>query len=384
MRDFLAEARALHACSIVLDGHADTPQRFTDQGWDWTGDALGLGHLSAETARQGGLDGGFMVAWPQPGPWSDRYAERTRVLIRGIHDQVRRHGDALCVCRTAADVRAAKQMGRYAVLIGVEGGHAIENSLDVLREFHASGARYLTLTWANANDWCGSSGDGADHKGLTAFGRDVVREMNRLGMVVDVSHISDAAFWDVLETSSVPVIASHSSSRALCGAARNLTDDMVRALAQHDGIIMVNFFATFLSDTWREAWNQQKPEIEAAVCRAREPYLQKGSTMPYFPEEVAIDRAFAKRLPPVPFSMLVDHFDHLLRVAGPGHVGLGSDFDGIALSAEGMDSAADLPKITAGLLERGWAADELRGMLGENLLRVLAASEVYAASSAVS
>ncbi len=381
MRDFLAEARRLHADTIVLDGHADTPQRFADEGWNWTGDALGLGYLSAETAREGGLDGGFMIAWPQPGPWTGRYAERTRALIQSVHRQEQLHPDAFRVCRTSAEVRAARQAGEYAALIGIEGGHAIENSLDLLREFHASGVRYLTLTWANANDWCGSSGDGADRKGLTPFGRDVVREMNGLGMLVDVSHVSDAAFWDVLETSAVPVIASHSSSRALCGAARNLTDKMVQALAQQGGIVMVNFFATFLSDTGRNGWNALKPEMEAAVEQARERYRQEGSVMPYFPDEVAIDRDFAKRLLPVPFRVLVDHFDHLLRVAGPRHVGIGSDFDGIALSVDGMESAADLPKITAALLERGWSPDDLRGMLGENILRVLAAAEEYASGS---
>ncbi len=365
----------------MLDGHADTPQRFADGDWNWVGDALGLGYLSAETARQGELHGGFMVAWPQLGPWTDCFAERSRTLIRGIHLQAERHPDALCVCKSVAEVRAARRAGKYAALIGVEGGHAIENSLHTLREFHASGARYLTLTWANDNDWCGSSGDGADPKGLTGFGRDVVREMNLLGILVDVSHVSDAAFWDVLETTEVPVIASHSSSRALCGAARNLTDDMARALAQQGGIVMVNFFATFLSDTWREAWNEQKPRIQAAVEQAREEYRKQGKVMPYFPDEVAIDRAFAKRLPPLPFTALVDHFDHLLRVAGPEHVGIGSDFDGIALSVEGMESAANLPRITAGLLERGWAAEDLRGMLGENLLRVLGHAEVYAESA---
>ena len=207
----MAEAHALHATAIVLDGHADTPQRFADERWQWTSDDLGLGCLSAATARQGGLHGGFMVAWPQPGFWAGCFAARTRDLIRSIHGQAERHPEALCLCRSAAEVRAAKRAGTYAALIGVEGGHAIENSLDVLREFAACGVRYLTLTWANDNDWCGSSGDHADHKGLSSFGREVVREMNRLGMLVDVSHVSDQAFWDVLDTSAVPVIASHSS-----------------------------------------------------------------------------------------------------------------------------------------------------------------------------
>ena len=374
MADFLAQARALHADSIVLDGHADTPQRFLDEGWNWTGDPLGIGQLSAETAKQGGLDGGFLIAWPQPEEFAGRHAERTRALIASVHQQAQRHPQAVTVCRSADEVRSARQSGTFAALLGVEGGHAIENSLEVLREFHAAGARYMTLTWANANDWCGSSGAGARADGLTGFGRNVVREMNRLGMLVDVSHVSDAAFADVLGTSTAPVIASHSSARALCGAARNLTDDMARAIADRGGVIMVNFFAAFLSDTWREAWNAQKPAMEAALEPLRASYRSRGKPVAYCAEQ-EIERAWARRLPPVPFSVLVDHFDHMLRVAGPNHVGIGSDFDGIALSVEGMESAADLPKVTAGLLERGWAPAELKGMLGENLLRVLEAAQ---------
>ena len=223
-----------------MDGHADTPQRFLDDGWNWTGEPLGLGQLSAETAKQGGLDGGFLIAWPQPDEWAGHYAERTRALIGSIHQQASLHTGAIRICHSAAEVRTARAAGAYAALIGIEGGHAIENSLDVLREFCAAGARYMTLTWSNANDWCGSSGTGARADGLTTFGREVVREMNRLGMLVDVSHVSDAAFADVLQTSAAPVIASHSSSRALCGAARNLTDDMARAIADKGGVVMVN------------------------------------------------------------------------------------------------------------------------------------------------
>lgn len=370
MADFLAQARALHSESIVLDGHADTPQRFLDEAWNWTGDPLGLGQLSAATAQQGGLDGGFMIAWSQPEEWAGHYAERTRALLESVHLQARRNPAAITVCRSADEVRAAKAARRYAALLGVEGGHAIENSLEVLREFHGAGARYMTLTWANANDWCGSSGAGARADGLTSFGREVVREMNRLGMLVDVSHVSDAAFADVLATSTSPVIASHSSARALCGAARNLTDAMAQAIAAKGGVVMVNFFAAFLSDSWREAWNAQKPAMEAALRPLHARYRALGKPVSYCAEQ-EIERAWARRLPPVPFSVLVDHFDHMLRVAGPQHVGFGSDFDGIALSVEGMESAADLPKITAGLLQRGWAAEDLKGLLGENLLRVL-------------
>lgn len=378
MRNFLAEAKALHDSSIVLDGHADTPQRFVDEDWNWSGSPLGIGQLSAETAAAGHLHGGFLIAWPEPDAWEGQFAERTRSLITGIHQQAAKQPEAITICTTANEVRDAKRNGQYAALIGIEGGHAIENSLENLREFYTSGVRYMTLTWANANDWCGSSGYGGDG-GLTTFGRDVVREMNRLGMLVDISHVSDDAFHDVLETSWVPVIASHSSSRHICHAARNLSDDMARQLAAKGGIVMVNFFAGFLSDAWREAWNTMKTERNAALEKAREDFRAQGKPFLFF-DELAVERAFARRIPPVPFSVLVEHFDHLLRLVGPQHVGIGSDFDGIALSVEGMETAADLPKLTAALLERGWLADDLRGMLGENLLRVLQQAEEFAAA----
>lgn len=380
MTDYLATARALHAESTVLDGHADTPQRFVDEGWNWVGDPLGDGQLSSATAAEGGLHGGFLIAWPEPERWRGRNAERTRSLIASVHSQAARSPARLAICRTASEVVGSRQAGRYAALIGVEGGHAIENDLHLLREFHAQGARYMTLTWFNSTDWCGSSGAGPDSPGLTDFGREVVREMNRLGMLVDVSHISDAAFWDVLETSGAPVVASHSSSRTLCGAARNLTDDMVRALVAQGGLVMVNFFAAFISDAWREGWNAMKPLIEAALGSAAAPYRVRGESLPFY-EELRIERDVARQLPLAPFSSLVDHFDHLMRVAGPEHVGFGSDFDGIPLSVEGMDSAADLPKITAALLERGWPAADLRGVLGGNLLRVLRAAERHTAAA---
>jgi len=377
MRDFLAEAKALHGNLAVLDGHADTPQRFVDEGWNWVGDALGPGQLSAETAHTGGLSGGFLIAWPEPEAWAGQFTQRTQQLIAGIHAQANKHPEALAICTTTKEVRAAKEAGKYAALIGVEGGHAIENNLETLHDFYRQGVRYMTLTWANANDWCGSSGYGGDG-GLTSFGRNVVRRMNRLGMLVDVSHVSDKAFHDVLQTSRVPVIASHSSARALCHAARNLTDAMAQQLAEKGGVVMVNFFAAFLSDGWRAAWNNMKPQMDNALDAAREQHKALGKQLTFF-DELAIERDFARRIPPVPFSVLVDHFDYFLKLIGPDHVGIGSDFDGIALSVEGMETAADLPKITAALLERGWQPDALKGMLGENLLRILQQAESAAA-----
>lgn len=370
MRDFLADARALHADSFVLDGHVDTPLRFLDERWEWVGDDLGIGQLSQETALAGGLDGAFLAAWPKPTQSAGQAADRTRQLIQAVHDQATRHPEAFRVCRTPSEIREAKDEGRFAAMIGVEGGHAIENSLDILREYFERGARYMTLTWANSLEWCGSSGDGDSTRGLTDFGRDVVREMNRIGMLVDISHVSDAAFWDVLACSSVPLIASHSSSRTICAAARNLTDEMAIALARRGGLIMVNFYAAFLSDSWKSAYAAQRPQVDQALISVRAEYERRNEPVP-FTAELPTIRRYAQTLPPVPLSVLVDHFDHLLNLVGPAHVGIGTDFDGIALSVDGVETAADLPKVTAGLLERGWSCEDLKGLLGENLLRVM-------------
>jgi membrane dipeptidase len=370
MRDFLAEARALHASSIVLDGHVDTPLRFRDEGWQWTSDELKGGQLSAATARVGGLDGAFFAAWAHPTQWTGRCAERTLTLIQSVHDQAAQHPEALTICRTASEIRRAKASGRFAAMIGVEGGSAIENNLDILQEFFSCGARYMTLTWVNSLEWCGSSGDENSARGLTDFGRNVVQEMNRLGMMVDVSHISDAAFWDVLQTSAAPVIASHSSSRSISAAPRNLTDEMALSLARKGGVIMVNFYAAFLSDSWRSAYALQRPQVERALIPIRSQYQRCNRPVP-FTAEIATIRRHASMLPPVPLSALIDHFDHLLHLVGVDHVGIGTDFDGMALSVEGMENAADLPKVTAGLLERGWDSEALTGMLGANLLRVM-------------
>lgn len=378
MHDFLAEARALHSNSTVLDGHVDTPLRFLDEHWEWTSDSLNGGQLSAETAIAGGLDGAFFAAWSDPSQWEERSAERTHNLINSVHEQAAKHPESLVVCKAAAEVRAAKDKGAFAAMIGVEGGHAIENNLEVLREFFANGARYMTLTWAKSLEWCGSSGDGHVGRGLTGFGRDVVREMNRIGMLIDVSHISDAAFWDVLDTSLAPVIASHSSSRAICAAPRNLTDEMAMALARKGGVIMVNFYAAFISDEWKAAYTRQRPEVLEALAPIRAEYRQRNIPVP-FTAEIKTIRKFARTIPPVPLSMLVDHFDHLLKLVGPNHVGIGTDFDGIALSVQGMESTADLPNLTAALLERGWKPEELKGMLGENLLRVMDESQAVPA-----
>ena len=227
----------------------------------------------------------------------------------------------------------------------------------------------MTLTWANHNDWADCSAGKPRHNGLTAFGKDVVREMNRLGMMVDVSHISDKTFWDVLEVSAAPVVATHSSARALTGVPRNLSDEQLRAMAEHGGLAMVNFYPGFIDAAWRKVWEACRGEREAQQRAHAEPWRAAGKPVP-FSVSTAIDRVFAQRIGRPPLKSLIDHFDHMMRVAGIDHVGLGSDFDGIPCLPLGVDSAADLPRITEALHARGYSAEDLRKLLGGNLLRV--------------
>jgi membrane dipeptidase len=361
----------IHQSALVIDTHADTPQRFLDEGWDFTGE-LGPGMINLDSARRGNLAAEFFAVWVQPEEHAGNFARRALALTDAVHEQVRRFPDALALCLSPADIHAARAAGKFAVLLGLEGGHAIENSLALLRTFHRLGIRYMTLTWANNNEWADSSGDIVCHNGLTAFGRDVIREMNRLGMMVDISHVSDKTFWDVLEVSSAPVIASHSSARAITPSHRNLTDEQLRALAAAGGVCMVNFYPAFIDEAWSHAWEHSRAERKAMHEAEAKPFRDAGQPVPFHVAD-RVDRLFAARIPRPPFAALLAHFEHIIRVAGIDHVGIGTDFDGIPALPEGIDSAADLPRITEALSAQGYTADDLHKLLGGNLMRVFAA-----------
>jgi len=364
----------VHQSAIVVDTHADTPQRFVDQHWDFT-DPLDGGMLNYDSAQKGNLDAQFFSIWVDPDQYpGDRAAFRTLELIDGTLEQVRKHPDKLRLCVSADDILQAHKDGKFAVLMGIEGGHSIENSLGLLRDYYRLGVRYMTLTWSNTNDWADSSGDIDDakvhhHNGLTPFGKQVVLEMNRLGMMVDISHVSDKTFWDTIATTKAPIIASHSSSRALTHAGRNMTDDMLRAVAKNGGVVMVNFYPAFIDEHWREAWNASRPERQKEYDEAEAPYKAKGLPVPFFVDD-QVDRKYAAMIGRAPFDSLIDHFDHMIKVAGIDHVGIGTDFDGIPVPPAEIDSAADFPKVTAALMARGYSADDVRKVLGGNILRV--------------
>jgi len=379
----MADPTQTHISALVIDTHADTPQRFVDESWDFTGPlAVGgepAGMLNLESARHGNLAAEFFAIWPEPVAWHGRFAHRTLALIDGVLEQVRCHPAELALCTSPAEILAARTAGKFAVLLGVEGGHAIENSLDLLRRYYALGVRYMTLTWANSNDWADSSGDLDDpavphHNGLTPFGYEVIAEMNRLGMMVDVSHVSDKTLADVLAAARAPVLASHSAARALTNSPRNLTDDQLRAIAAGGGAIMVNFYSAFIDENYRQAVLAIKAERSTAQAALAAAYAGKAESIP-FAASNQIDRDFASRIPRPQLSSLIAHFDHIIQIAGINHVGIGTDFDGISSLPEGIDSAADLPKITAALMARGHSAEDLHKILGGNLMRVFAAAQ---------
>lgn len=370
-----ARALQIHNSALIVDTHADTPQRFLDQNFDiGSTDSKDIGHISLDKVREGNLGAEFFSIWVEPS-FKGQYAHRALDLIDSVYEQAARHHDRMMMAFSTNDIQRAHEQKAFAALLGIEGGHAIENDLRLLREFYRLGVRYMTLTWSNTNEWADSSGDSDDpkvqhHNGLTAFGKEVVVEMNRLGMMVDISHVSDKTFYDTVAVSKAPVIASHSSARALTNHPRNLTDDMLRAVARNNGVVQVNFFSGFVDEDFRKVFDASTKERDAAVAAFVERRKAEGKLATYVEYEW-IERAWAARIPRPPFKSLIDQIDHIAKVAGVDHVGLGSDFDGVSgATPAGMDSAADLPKITQGLLDRGYSPGDIAKILGGNLMRV--------------
>lgn len=369
-------ARAIHDSAIVVDTHADTPQRFLDQGFDiGSTDPNDNGHISLDKARRGNLGAEFFSIWVDPETNQGHFAKHTFDLIDSVYEQAARHPDQMMMAFSVADIERAHREHKLAALMGIEGGHSIENDMHLLRDYYRLGVRYMTLSWSNTNEWADSSGDINDpkvqhHNGLTDFGKQVVLEMNRLGMMVDISHVADKTFWDAIATTKAPVIASHSSARALVDAPRNMTDDMLRAVAKNGGVVQVNFFSGFDDEDFRKAVDAQSKDQAVAIQKYVDSLRAEGKPVNYV-EIDRIEREWMAKIPRPPFHVLIDHIDHIAKVAGVDHVGLGSDFDGVSgATPQGMNSAADLPKITQGLLDRGYSAADIKKILGGNLLRV--------------
>jgi membrane dipeptidase len=369
-------AQKLHDSALVVDTHADTPQRFLDEGFDiGSTDPKDPGHISLDKARRGNLGAEFFSIWVEPDTNQGHFARHTFDLIDSVYEQAARHPDRMVMCFSPNDIDRAHKEHKLAALMGIEGGHSIENDIHLLRDYYRLGVRYMTLSWSNTNEWADSSGDIDDakvehHNGLTDFGKQVVLEMNRLGMMVDISHVADKTFWDVMATTKAPVIASHSSARALVDAPRNMTDEMLKAMTTNDGVVQVNFFSGFVDEDYRKANQAQAKDEAAAVQQYVDQMKAQGKPVNYVDED-RMEREWSAKIPRPPLKSLIDHIDHIAKVAGIDHVGLGSDFDGVSgATPQGIDSAADLPKITQALLDRGYSADDIKKILGGNLMRV--------------
>jgi membrane dipeptidase len=367
--DISARAKKLHFSSIVVDTHDDTTQRFLDADFD-IGVRNTSGSIDVPRMKEGGLGAIFFSIWIPSKVTGPEAVNRAQTQIDAVREQVRKHRKDLVLATTADEIREARKKGKIAALMGIEGGHMINSDLDVLRKFASLGVRYMTLTHSGNDEWADASTDKAVHNGLTDFGKDVIREMNRLGVMVDISHVSDKTFYDALEVSKAPLIASHSSCRAICDAPRNMTDQMMKDLAAKGGVIQINYHVGFLSQEFRDA-EKANPELNKAIsvevtrrCGENEAcQLIEG-------DRITREYVAQGKLPRVEWTKIIEHIDHAVKVVGAEHVGLGSDFDG-ANMPYGMEDATKLPRITEALLKKGYSEGDIKKILGENTLRVM-------------
>ena len=367
------DAGAIHQRAIAVDMHADTAQRLVDENVDLN-QRLTDGHFDAVRAREGGLDAQFFSIWVEPhlfGGGGAGAMKRADIQIEAVRNLAAKHPETWEVAITAADVRRVAASGKIAALMGLEGGYAIDEKIENVKRYYDLGVRYMSPAWSVSTSWAGSSGDAAgETRGLNEFGKQVIHEMNRLGMMIDVSHVSDKTFWDIVNTSTEPVVATHSGCRAIADVPRNLTDEMIRALAKTGGVINVIFYPEHIEPGWSEQKKRVDAEIAPQVQRASEE--EPGDVAQ---KKLARDRVrteeYLKRLPPVRVARIADHIDHIVKLVGVDHVGIGSDFDGVQAVPADMKSVADLPNLTKELLKRGYSEADIEKILGGNMLRVM-------------
>ena len=369
-----AHARDLHFHSIVVDTHDDTTQRLLDPNFD-LGARHADGNIDIPRMREGGLDAIFFSIWIPGTITGPTAVEKALDQIAAVRETVRLHPHDMMLALNAADVRRAFAEHKIAALMGVEGGHMINDDLSVLKTFSALGVRYMTLTHFINTDWADSSTDKPAHNGLTDFGKQVVLEMNRDGIIVDISHTADKTFWDALETSKAPLIASHSSCRALCNVPRDMTDDMIKALGEKGGVIQINYHVGFLSQEYVDATNAKPDVAQKMKDEIAQKCAKDDENCQLITENQIVHRLMQDgTLPKVSWTKIVDHIDHAVKIAGVDHVGLGSDYDGSDMPL-GMEDVTHLPQITQALLDRGYSDADIKKILGENTLRVLAEAE---------
>lgn len=383
-----AKALKLHKSSIVIDGHNDIPSPMAEQDYDLSTPSTGLLHADGDPFhsdlkrfKASGITGEFFSIYVSGTTLKMGGAMRRAMeLIDVTYRATEKYPEQLAQCTTAAEIRQAKKKGKMCVLMGIEGGYAIENSLSALREFYRLGVRYMTLTHNVTHDWADAHHDTPTNNGLSDFGKDVVREMNRLGMFIDISHVSEKVMNDVLDVSTAPIIASHSGARGVNDHTRNVSDAVLKRVAKNGGVIMVNFYPSFLDARTNKEENERSARLKPDIDALREKYKNDDKAF-----SVAQRRLYnANPIYIAPYTRIVDHIDHIKQVAGIDYVGIGSDFDGVPYLPAGMHGAEDLVLVTYEMLKRGYAESDIRKVLGENLLRAMTQAEKVAGNRQIS
>jgi len=383
-----AKALKIHQKAIIIDGHNDITSPMVDEDFDLASSSVGKFHKDGDPFhtdlarfKAGGITGEFFSIYVSGTTLKTGGAMRRAMdLIDATYREAEKHPAALMMCTTAAEIRRAKKLGKTCALMGIEGGYAIENSLGALRNFYRLGIRYMTLTHNVTHDWADAHNDAAKNNGLSEFGKEVVREMNRLGIFIDISHVSEKVMNDVLDITTAPIIASHSNARALNDHTRNVSDAVLKRVAKNGGVIMINFYPSFLDAQTNKEENARSARLKPQIDALREKFKND-------PE--AYNEAERKLLADNPinvasYTRIVDHIDHIKQVAGIDHVGIGSDYDGVPFLPSGMNGVEDLVLVTYEMLRRGYSETDIRKVLGENTLRAMAQMEKAAGSRQIS
>jgi membrane dipeptidase len=371
--DISTRAHKLHFSSFVIDTHDDTTQRLFSKDYD-LGKRNADGAIDIPRMREGGMNGIFFSIWIDGRTMGPLAIQKSLDQIDAVRENVKKYPNDIVFARTAEEVRRAHSQSKIAALIGVEGGHMIGNDIRMVRIFSDLGVRYMTLSHFYNDEWADSSTDKPAHNGLTDYGKEIVREMNRQGMLVDISHVSDKTFYDALEISKAPLMASHSSCRALCDHVRDMSDDMIKALAAKGGVIQINYEKSFIDQGYKDAYAKATGGVVELFAQIKKTCGDDESC--FGREQAKIEQKLMGegKIPHVSWERIIDHIDHAVKLVGADHVGLGSDFDG-ANMPEGLEDASKLPKITEALLRKGYSETDIRKILGENTLRVLEQAE---------
>jgi membrane dipeptidase len=383
-----AQAVKIHRKAIIIDGHNDIPSPMVDEDFDLSTNTIGKFHRDGDPfhtdlgrLKASGITGEFFSIYVGGNRMQTHDAMRRAMdLIDATYREVEKHPGQLTMCTTAAEIRRAKRSGKVCILMGIEGGYAIENSLYALRNFYRLGIRYMTLTHNVSHDWADAHRGEPKNNGLSEFGKEVVREMNRLGMLIDISHVSVKVMNDALDVSKAPIIASHSSARGVHDHTRNVPDDVLKRVAQNGGVIMINFYPSFLDERTNKEENERSARLRPQIDALRKQFEND----PQGFNEAERRLLAANPIYIVDYKRIVDHIDHIKRVAGVDIVGIGSDYDGIPFLPAGMNGMEDLVLVTYEMLRRGYSEEEIRKVLGENFLRAFARAEQVAGRRQIS